>query len=132
MSTAIPVCNQIDFTGIVEISDFSPPVSWLGNKELIADVKRMLNRPFTQSHDSWNQTIGKMELTDTNPKLSNPIQQQAILPYPKTSYPTLPNNKLSNPIQQQAIQPYLTTSNPTLSNNKLSYPTQQQAIQPYP
>ena len=36
-----------------------------GSKELIADVKRMLNRPFTQTHDSWNQTTGKMELSDT-------------------------------------------------------------------
>ena len=36
-----------------------------GSEELIADVKRMLNRPFTQTHDSWNQTTGKMELADT-------------------------------------------------------------------
>ena len=36
-----------------------------GSEELIADVKRRLNKPFTQSHDSWNQTTGKMELTDT-------------------------------------------------------------------
>ena len=36
-----------------------------GSEELIADVKRMLNRPFTQTHDSWNQTTGKMELSDT-------------------------------------------------------------------
>ena len=36
-----------------------------GSEELIADVKRMLNRPFVQKHDSWNQTTGKMELSDT-------------------------------------------------------------------
>ena len=42
-----------------------------GSEELIADVKRILNRPFTQSHDSWNATTGKMELADT--KYSNPV-----------------------------------------------------------
>jgi len=42
-----------------------------GSEELIADVKRMLNRPFTQSHDSYNSTTGKMELSDTT--YSNPV-----------------------------------------------------------
>jgi len=42
-----------------------------GSEELIADVKRMLNKPFVQKHDSWNQTTGKMELSDT--MYSNPV-----------------------------------------------------------
>jgi len=36
-----------------------------GSEELIADVKRILSRPFTKSHDSWNATTGKMELSET-------------------------------------------------------------------
>jgi hypothetical protein len=42
-----------------------------GSKELIADVKRILNRPFKQTHDSWNASSGKMELSDTI--YSNPV-----------------------------------------------------------
>jgi len=42
-----------------------------GSKELIADVKRILNRPFTQTHDSWNATTGKMQYSDT--VYSNPV-----------------------------------------------------------
>jgi len=42
-----------------------------GSKELIADVKRMLNRPFVQKHDSWNQTTGKMEMSEI--MYSNPV-----------------------------------------------------------
>jgi len=42
-----------------------------GSEELIADVKRTLNRPFTKTHDSYNSTTGKMELSDTT--YSNPV-----------------------------------------------------------
>jgi hypothetical protein len=42
-----------------------------GSEELIADVKRILNRPFKQTHDSWNASSGKMELSDTI--YSNPV-----------------------------------------------------------
>lgn len=40
-------------------------------KELIADVKRMLNRPFVQRHDSWNSQTGQMEISET--AYSNPV-----------------------------------------------------------
>lgn len=42
-----------------------------GSEELIADVKRMLNRPFKKSHDSWNATTGQMEVSET--PYSNPV-----------------------------------------------------------
>jgi hypothetical protein len=42
-----------------------------GSEELIADVKRMLNRPFKKSHDSWNAATGKMEVSET--AYSNPV-----------------------------------------------------------
>ena len=42
-----------------------------GSEKLIADVKRMLNRPFTTTHDSYNSTTDKMELSDTT--YSNPV-----------------------------------------------------------
>jgi len=42
-----------------------------GSKELIADVKRMLNRPFVQSHDSWDRETGQMRIVET--KYSNPV-----------------------------------------------------------
>jgi len=42
-----------------------------GSKELIADVKRMLNRPFKKSHDSWNSQTGQMEISET--AYSNPV-----------------------------------------------------------
>jgi len=42
-----------------------------GSEELIADVKRMLNRPFKKSHDSWNPTTGQMEVSET--AYSNPV-----------------------------------------------------------
>ena len=42
-----------------------------GSKELIADVKRMLNRPFKKSHDSWNSQTGQMEVSET--AYSNPV-----------------------------------------------------------
>jgi len=37
-----------------------------GSKELIADVKRMLNRPFVQSHDSWDRETGQMRIVDNH------------------------------------------------------------------
>jgi len=42
-----------------------------GSKELIADVKRILNRPFKKSHDSWNSQTGQMEISET--AYSNPV-----------------------------------------------------------
>lgn len=42
-----------------------------GSKELIADVKRMLNEPFKKSHDSWNMATGQMEISET--AYSNPV-----------------------------------------------------------
>ena len=42
-----------------------------GDETLIADIKRQLNKPFVQTHDSWNATTGNMELSDT--KYSNPV-----------------------------------------------------------
>lgn len=42
-----------------------------GDEALIADIKRQLNKPFVQTHDSWNRTTGKMELSDT--EYSNPV-----------------------------------------------------------
>ncbi len=36
-----------------------------GEPALIADLKRQLNKPFQQRHDSYNHTTGKMELSDT-------------------------------------------------------------------
>jgi hypothetical protein len=42
-----------------------------GDETLIADIKRQLNKPFVQTHDSWNATTGNMELADT--KYSNPV-----------------------------------------------------------
>jgi hypothetical protein len=42
-----------------------------GDSALIADIKRQLNKPFVQTHDSWNATTGKMELSDT--QYSNPV-----------------------------------------------------------
>jgi hypothetical protein len=36
-----------------------------GDEALIADVKRQLNKPFQQKHDSWNMQTQKMELVDT-------------------------------------------------------------------
>lgn len=42
-----------------------------GSKELIADVKHMLNKPFKKSHDSWNMANSQMEISET--AYSNPI-----------------------------------------------------------
>ena len=42
-----------------------------GSKELIADVKHMLNKPFKKSHDSWNMANNQMEVSET--AYSNPI-----------------------------------------------------------
>lgn len=42
-----------------------------GDETLIADVKRKLNKPFVQTHDSWNKTTGNMELVQT--QYSNPV-----------------------------------------------------------
>ena len=42
-----------------------------GKPELIADVKRQLNKPFVKNHDSWNMTTGKMEISQTT--YSNPV-----------------------------------------------------------
>lgn len=42
-----------------------------GSKELIADVKRILNRPFVASTYLWNATTGKMEFSETI--YSNPV-----------------------------------------------------------
>lgn len=42
-----------------------------GSPELISDVKRKLNKPFTRMHDSWNPTTGNMEVSQTT--YSNPI-----------------------------------------------------------
>lgn len=42
-----------------------------GDETLIADIKRQLNKPFVQKHDSWNQTTGKMEIVQT--QYSNPV-----------------------------------------------------------
>ncbi len=42
-----------------------------GSEELIADVKRMLDTPFKQSHDSWNMETGQMEVKET--PYSNPV-----------------------------------------------------------
>ena len=36
-----------------------------GTPALIAKVKKQLNQPFQQKHDSYNHTTGKMELVDT-------------------------------------------------------------------
>ena len=35
-----------------------------GDPALIADVKRMLNRPFVQKHDNWNSETREMEVKD--------------------------------------------------------------------
>ena len=42
-----------------------------GDETLIADIKRQLNKPFVQTHDSWNATTGNMELSQTT--YSNPV-----------------------------------------------------------
>ena len=42
-----------------------------GDSALIADIKRQLNKPFVQTHDSWNATTGNMELSQT--QYSNPV-----------------------------------------------------------
>jgi len=42
-----------------------------GDPALIADVKRMLNRPFVQKHDNWNMETRQMEVKDFT--YSNPV-----------------------------------------------------------
>jgi hypothetical protein len=42
-----------------------------GSKELVADVKRMLNRPFVMNHESWNSETRNMEKQEQT--YSNPI-----------------------------------------------------------
>jgi len=42
-----------------------------GDSALIADVKRMLNRPFVQKHDNWNSETREMEVKDFT--YSNPV-----------------------------------------------------------
>jgi len=42
-----------------------------GDPALIADVKRMLNRPFVQKHDNWNSETREMEVKDFT--YNNPV-----------------------------------------------------------
>jgi hypothetical protein len=42
-----------------------------GEPALIADVKRMLNRPFVQKHDNWNSETREMEVKDFT--YNNPV-----------------------------------------------------------
>ncbi|NBR26496.1 MAG: hypothetical protein EBU08_22490 [Micrococcales bacterium] len=42
-----------------------------GDSALIADVKRILNRPYVKKHDQWNSETGKMEIKDYT--YSNPV-----------------------------------------------------------
>ena len=42
-----------------------------GDSALIADVKRLLNRPFVQKHDNWNSETREMEVKDFT--YSNPV-----------------------------------------------------------
>ncbi|NDB60659.1 hypothetical protein EB001_19760 [bacterium] len=42
-----------------------------GDSALIADVKRILNRPYVKKHDNWNPETGKMEVKDYH--YSNPV-----------------------------------------------------------
>ena len=42
-----------------------------GDAALIADVKRMLNKPFAQKHDSWNMQTKQMEIKDFT--YNNPV-----------------------------------------------------------
>ena len=42
-----------------------------GDSALIADVKRLLNRPFVQNHDNWNSETREMEVKDFT--YSNPV-----------------------------------------------------------
>ena len=74
-----------------------------GSQELIADVKRMLNRPFTQSHHSWNMEKNEMLLVNT--QYSNPIfafhniynhRQEGITDETYTSQPPRTNASLDD------------------------------------
>ena len=74
-----------------------------GEPALIADLKKQLNKPFQQRHDSYNHTTGKMELSDTlypNPifafhNIYNHIQDGV------SDYEYLSQNDNTLPIAQQ-------------------------------